>query len=258
MEKFNLREQYYTFDRPVPYKNLLFYPVKMKDYYHLSFFASSLVLEKTADKNPMIAIPMSYLEYLFYFSTEENRMIYILDAMLRLSLGKMEDDNFYIRYGSDNKKPTITIGEDVYYPNDFDEIRTIITEQNDIELPDETIQKDVRDSMESARRYKAKMSGKKLATLEDQMVALSVYTGWPMESIYEMSVRKFKRAIIRADHILHQKIYLQSEMSGMVSFKDKSVLSGWLADINNRDSYSDVKVDLDSLKGKVDLSEAKK
>ena len=165
---FNVRDVYYTFDQPVPFMDMLFYPVKMKDYYNLSFFSTCLTLEKTADPDPIKTISMSYLDYLFYASQKNKSAsyIYLLDALLRLCLGKKQEDEFEIKYyTNDVGKAEISISGQIISSNDFYEIRKIICEQNDIEIPDETIQKNVRDALEEARRYKMKLLGKNVAGL---------------------------------------------------------------------------------------------
>lgn len=249
----------YTFDQPVAYKELLFYPVKLREYYIFSATLTALMLEKTSDPDPIKTIPMTYLEYLFYKNDGENNLIYLLDGLLRLTLGKLDDENFKIKYGvGSDKRPQIEISEKKYDSHDFDNIRKIIANQNSISLPNEKIQKTVRDSLERARRYRQKLMGTKIADLEDQIVALSIYTGWSMDEIYDLTIRKFKKSIERADHIIHQQIYLQAEMGGMVKFKDKGVITGWLSNIEKEDEYSDVSLDLESLQSKVDFSDAKK
>lgn len=257
---FDSNTVYYTFDQPVPYKGLLFYPVKMRDYFIFSVTLSSLMLEKTSDPDPLKTIPMTYLQYLFYKNNSENKLIFMLDGLLRICLRKIESKNFEIKYAQnrDSGKPEIIISGKAYTSNDFDKIRELIAKQNGISLPNERIQKNVRDAMEQARKYKQKISGNKIADLEDQMIALSVYTGLPIDTIYEMTVRKFKRYIERADHMMRQEAYLSAEMSGMVTFKDKNTIKSWLADIEKEEEYADVSMDLDSLKSKVDFSEAKK
>jgi len=44
---------YTTFDKPIPYKDLVFYPVKVKDYEEFLFYASSLMIEKNSIKDPV-------------------------------------------------------------------------------------------------------------------------------------------------------------------------------------------------------------
>jgi hypothetical protein len=257
---FNPRDIYYVFDSYVPYKKLKLYPVLMKDYFQFAFFSSVLMIEKTADPDPIKAISMTLLEYIFYKANNENTYIPLLDALLRMVLGKVEEKNFEIKYWADksDNRPRFKIDNDIYDSSDFDILREIIAEQNGLELPDERIQKTVRDSLEEARRYKEKLLGNKVASLEEQMLALSIYSGWELEKIYNMTIRKFRRAIARANHMVYQQIYQTASMSGFVEFKDKSVLSGWLADIDNNDRYGDVKMSLEELQSKADFSAAKK
>jgi hypothetical protein len=264
-------EMFFVFDDPIPYRRfdgdepLLIYPVSLRKYFLFSYLAQCLTLERTAVTDPMKAIKaisMSYLEYLYSESEDkpmdQTNMVLLLDGLLRLVLSLPEETKAgYLDYKWDNNhKPVLVIGERVYTAEHFDELREIIAEQNEYELPNEKIQKNVRDAIEEARRYKQKLSGNKMAGLEDQCIALSAFTGWPLSQIYDMSARKFLRSIKRVNHMIYQDKYLSAEMSGMVSFKDKSVLSGWLADIDREDDYSDVTSDLSTIENKVNMSEA--
>jgi len=71
-------EEYFTYDKPVPYKELLIYPVKVIDY--LIFFTSVNCLTFEKNKIPDInIIKMSYLDFLFYtFDKDENGKIYLM------------------------------------------------------------------------------------------------------------------------------------------------------------------------------------
>ena len=257
---------YLTFDDLVPYKDLTFFPVKMRDYFVFGILSESLLLEKNSVPDPKV-ISMSYLEYLYSLHYEELKnddnkdkgtILTKLDALLKLCLGKKDDVNFKIEWGTSNKeKPLFKIEDKTYNSEDFDKIKEIISEQNALELPDETIQKSVRDEIEKARRYKQRMNGYKMANLEDQIISLAIYAGWELDSVYNLSIRKFMRAIKRANHILYQNMYLQASLSGFVTFKDKSILSGWLSSSDEEDKYSDVKVSLEELQGKADFSSAK-
>ncbi len=255
---FNKRDIYLAFDKPIPFKKLILYPVRMKDYYMLGYLSQCLMLEKTADPNPMVAISMTYLQYLFHKAKDNLDIIQQLNGLLAMTLCENPNEEIDIKYKvGENNRPIIVIRGDEYNSDDFMEIREIIVEQNGLELPDERIQKNVRDAMEEARRFKTKLNGNKIASLEDQMLALSIYSGWDLDFIYNLTVRKFRKALMRANHMLYQKIYLQAQMSGMVTFKDKSVITGWLADIESDDKNSDVTVDLRDVESKVSFESAK-
>jgi hypothetical protein len=251
----NPRSLYYTFDKPVPYKKILLYPILMKDYFEFNYVASCLILEKDTS---IEAITMTYLEYLFHVMNEENNLLALLDGLFRLVLGIKEDKDFEIRYGKGvDGRPLFEIAGEIYNSDDFDKIREIIVDQNYVEVPDPMVQKNVRDALAEARAWKARLQGTTVASLEDQIIALSLFSGLSLDEIYNFTIRKFIKAVRRANHIIHQNVYLQASVSGMVTFKDKKVLTGWLADLETEDKNSDVTMDLDSLKGKADFSSAK-
>lgn len=247
------------FDLPVEYKNLKLYPITMMDYFEFAYYSDCLMLEKNSISNPELAIKtisMSYLEYLFFSNTDENRLLEKMVNLFRLVLKR--DDTFEIRYIFDkNGKPLLIIDNYTYNSQDFDELKTLIAEQNDLDLPNEKIQKSVREKLEEARKFKQKINGSKLASLEEQMIALSLFSGISMSEVYKMTIRKFFLSIKRANHMVMSNIYLTASMSGFVSFKDKSILKGWLADITVEDKYADVKVDPDALQKKINFEDAK-
>jgi hypothetical protein len=220
------------------------------------------MLEKNSIKDPMIAmkaISMTYMEFMFSVSDNDNKLIQLFVGLLALVL-KKDDDEKFIKFYTDNAtgRPLFEIDGKLYNSDDFDQLRQIIAEQNSLDLPDETIQKDVREKMEEARRFKQKINKSKTASFEEQLTALALYSGWRLEDIYDMTIRKFVSAIIRANHMIMSNIYLTASMSGMVTFKSKDVTRGWLADLEESDKYSDVKMSLESVQNKVSGEEAKK
>lgn len=256
---------YITYDLPVPYRNILIYPITVKDYSMFSALASCLTIDKNSIPNPVI-IRMSDLEYIYKndrVSDDKAPYLLFLDRLLSLCL---KDDKSFEkleesinRYNLDEKgKPFFVIDGEIFKNKDFLEMRNIIAQQNDVELIDENISKEVRDSIEKAREYKRKLNGEKTASLEDYIVSLSVATGWSLEYVYNLTIRKFLKSIRRMDTLVHYKIFLQASMSGMVEFKDKSFIKHWLSNIDDTDKYKDVSVGLDALQSKISLESAKK
>ena len=255
---------YAVFDMPVPYKGLMIYPAKIKDYGKFMAYSECLKIEKNLIPDPDI-IRMTELEYIFYISGEneskEMPPLFLFDRLLSLLLNDNSFDSIkesIYRYNIDESgKPFFTIENQRYYSEDFDAIKTIICDQNLIELPDENISKEVRDSLEKARRYKQKRSGAKPASLEEIIVSLSMASGWELEYIYKMTIRKFIKALEKIDSLIHYKIYLMASMSGFVEFKDKSFIKHWLSGSGEKDRYEDVSVDYDSLKKTISTEGAK-
>src|SRR5689334_9570170 len=174
MSLYNPRDYYYIYDLPVPYKmdeekELKIYPATMKDYLEFHTYATCFLLEKNSIADPRV-ISMSNLEYLYSVSTEENKFIYMFDALMRLVLRnpKMEFRPFIQENGI---KAGFAINGRIYDFSDFDNLREIISEQNLFELPDISIPKDIRDKMDEARRIKESINNRKMASLEDQIIA---------------------------------------------------------------------------------------
>lgn len=219
---------YIIYDDPVPYRGLLLYPVKMRQYLQFLTVARILLLDKNSIPDVKI-ISMSYLEYVYSSSTDENLYMTLLDALLRMVFHIDYSDE--IKYFMDEDgKPYFLIGETRFDSMDFDNIREIVAEQNVLNIPDDKVQKSIRDSIEEAERLRRKAGGNKVAGIEDQMIALSTATGMPLNDIYELTIRKFSKMIERVDLIMHYKIYTAASLSGFVKFKDKSAIKHWLSD----------------------------
>lgn len=249
----------YTFDLPINYKGIKLYPAKVKDYYLFFTFIQPLFLERASDPNPMVALTMTRLEYMLYKSLakDENGQDKFTEGspaemfVNLLGLLTHADPDFHIVFGiGKDKKPTFSIGTVTYDSEDYEKIREIICDQNDVPLPDENMQLNVRKQIEEARRYKDKLRGTKIANFEEQMVSLSSYTGLTLDYIYELTIRKFYLYIKRVTHMIYQEAYLKASLSGMVEFKDKSILQGWLSEIQDTKN-SDVIVDLDEVQNKI-------
>lgn len=254
-----------TYDTCVPYRNIKIYPVTVKDYMMFNLYSQCLTIEKNIIPDAKI-ISMSNLEYIYYATqTNMEKTPYLVWFDRLMSLCLKDEDSFTSieesmkRYEYTEKgKPFFFIGKELYTSTDFDIIKSIVCEQNMVELADDSISKEVRDSMEEARKYKQKLAGTKPASLEDYLIAMSVSTGWTLDYIYGLSIRKFTKAISRLDNLIHYKIYLSASMSGMVTFEDKSFIKHWLSGLDEKDKYDDVLMDLDTVQNKVSLESAKK
>lgn len=245
----HIKELY--FDEPVPYKELLIYPVKMKDYLEFHWLVSCLLIDKNSIPDINI-ISMSYLRFLYHMSITNNEpYIYMVKMLLCmvLHIDFEEAMNFYV---DENDKAIIEIKGMTYDGADFDEITKIIFSQNCITPIDNTIQKEIRDALEKAEEFKMQQTKQKMCSLEDQMICVLISTPLKMEDIYDLTIRKFEKILQRVDAKLHYQIYLSASMSGMVKFKDENVIQHWMNDLTKDDRYSDVKVDMDTMRSKIE------
>ena len=255
--------RFITFDLPVPYKNIKIYPATVRDYGLFKHYEECFSLEKNSIPDPKIIL-MTELEYLYYLFQIDKEKPYLIwfDRILSICLkdnNEFEDMQKSLeRYRYDEKgKPCFLIDGEKYTATDFAEIKKIICAQNLVELPDENISKDVRDSLERAKQYKNKGEDKNPATLEDYIISLATLTGWNFDYIYGMTMRKFIKCLKRMDMYIHYKIFLSASMSGMVEFKDRSFIKHWLNGLDD-EKYKDVSVDLNVIQDKISFESAKK
>jgi hypothetical protein len=255
-----------TFDDPIVYEkkqmdgkisSISFYPVKLRDIYKFDFLSDVLLVEKnTLSKDPNEAIKlitMSYLDFYLQYSNDENLYLSKLYWLLKLCLNKSEISNeeFPIEFGkTKDEKSMILIGDGLYDSSDFEEFRLIMAEQNLLEFEDESIQKELRDKLKEAEAYrnKAQSNGTKPGSLEDLMICAFISAPFRgMDDVYNLSIRKFRKILERIDVKLHYQIYATASMSGMVEFKDKSVLKHWMSDLKKK-PYESAMMDSDKFK----------
>lgn len=245
----HIKELY--FDEPIPYKELLIYPVTMKDYLEFHWLVSCLLIDKNSIPDINV-ISMSYLRFLYYNAANNDEpYVYMVKMLLCmvLHIDFNEEMNFYV---DENDKAFFKVRGIAYSSSDFDEIVKIIFEQNCITPIDNTIQKEVRDALEKAEEFKMQQTKQKMCSLEEQMICVLISTPLKLEDIYKLTIRKFEKILQRVDAKLHYQIYLNASMSGMVKFKDESVIQHWMNDLTKDDRYSDVKVDMDTMRNKIE------
>jgi len=250
MESYHINS--FVFDEPYEYSKLKFYPVRLRDYLLFINAIDCLLIDKNSIPDAKI-ISMSYMEYLLLSSNEDNSNIEKLFALLSICL-KIDFEE--IKIGEDENKKLLLVlsGIKIDFDN-FETIKKIILEQNSVEIPDYTIQKEIRDKIEEGRRMSAK-GGTKMASFEDQIVSLSMASGIPMEQIYDMTYRKFLKSVSRMDLLIHYKIYLQSSLSGMVTFKSTNFIKHWLTQTKD-DKDDNGLLELDAVKDKLNFNDKK-
>ena len=85
--------------------------------------------------------------------------------------------------------------------------------------------------------------------IEDYIDSLVIAMGTTEERIMNMTIRKFWRYIKRYQFREGYTIAKTGECSGMVSFKEP--IKYWMASLDEDDKYKDMKVDEETLKGKI-------
>lgn len=246
-----------TYDRPIDVHGLTVYPITLDKYVEFMLGVGCFLLDKNSIPDIRI-ISMSYLEYLIDLHKQGSEIfLTMLDYVLRLVLHKPDDCRILFGIDEKTKRGSFVI-DGVSYGNDvFDELKNIICFQNLVELPDENIQKEIRDKMEEARKLRRRLSNSKPASFEDQMICVMLVTGLKMEDVYNLTIRKFSKILERADAKLHYEVYLSAGMNGMIDSKNKSLIKHWLTNLDDGDKNSDVIVEMGNLTNKISLEDKK-
>lgn len=262
-----------TFDDPVIYKGKLkIYPITIREYLLFSSIVDVLLIDKDSIPDPSI-ISMPYMRFLLSSNDNQQnavKLIMLLALCCKIDFAsvkvyKDEKDRFVIRViipdekkDDDSKKQVDGDFFDIK-ESDFEEIKAIILEQNMVDIPDYSIQKEIRDKIDEGKRLGGK--GREMAGLEDQIVALSVATGISLESIYSLTYRKFIKYIVRTEMLMNYRMMTEASMSGFVKFdKDprtgESPIRHWLSKERERLS-TDGMVDLQKIKDKINFDDKK-
>lgn len=219
-------EVYFTYDSPIPYKNVLIYPVSVHSYLEFYSCLNCLLLEKN-NTNDINIIRMSYLDYLFYIAEQDIKNEIFIDMLgyLFKLIFKEQEYNFY---RSNNGYIYFTINNQDFLSQDFDEIKKIICQQYFIDCEELLLDSNVMKHLNEAVEYNQKHSVD-APTFEELIVAYHLYNGYDYEKIYNLSVRKFRMAIDRMCLTEDYKIFRTAELSGMVTFKES--IQYWLSHI---------------------------
>ncbi|KOY83026.1 hypothetical protein I6G82_11375 [Lysinibacillus macroides] len=225
-----------AFGKPFLYKGLNIYPVKMKDTDEFYDAVQCLLLPKNDFQQPEI-IRMSYLLFLLTVSqsNDEHRVLEKLLALYRLVF-KTEDIQISI---NEKGMAFVIVNGITLHERDFDTIKTIISEQNLIDLDDEFIDPDTKKAIQEARAFMAKRKTKQ-ADLEQQIIAYHCKSGLPYHEIEQLTLYQFHKGLLRMDYMVSSNAILHARYSGMIEFKNDQDLPHWLGHIEEPKKNEDV------------------
>jgi hypothetical protein len=221
-------EIFYTNDYPVPYKDLLLYPVQVGLYIWFHIFVECLILSKNTSGDAK-AISMSSLDYIFYISIKDKKpyvqflreLLYIVlrkEEKMLISNGSYIDTIDFLAVGD---KWNIRIENTMYDSKDFETIRQIICEQNLIEILDESIHPDWIKAYKDMEEYKRKQNELKLCSFEDQINIVVAKTGYKRENIVTMTIRSFSRLFERINKIEDYEVSMMLSPNMEKKHRDK-------------------------------------
>ena len=240
--KENLNDCLFAISSPITYKELKFYPIKVKYYQFFNIVASVFSMTKYDSGLPE-CMGMNMLQFLFYQDKEkgiDNASValpllqILLEMCMRIPTFNDEGkENIY--FWRDGKKCYMNIFGKDYNWQDYEEIRKIIAAQNGIELVDYTIHPDVRKLIEEKKRLRAASEENKVGTFEELIDSIMLASGQSEDAVLNMTVRRFINLIQRYDIMLSYELYTQ--LSPYIDKKDKKGIVRWNGAIKKDNDY---------------------
>lgn len=236
-----------VFRKPRKYKNMLIYPIRLTDYDEFESNISCLLYDRKRIADVRI-LKMSYLKFLidvvFASIDDKGNQIYgdVIDQLKNILKLSFKED--YIEFGVDNtgKKILIYIGNHIVKENDFEKIRRIICEINDIDISDSFLLPEVEEELIKAQNIKNQIEIIKSATLEERIFSYHIYSGISLSEIQEYSIYQFKKCMERVGLLVEYEIFKPLEVSGQIKLKSGEI-KDWLAHVPPMGRYDDVMID---------------
>ena len=133
-----LKRQYFTFDKPIPFKSFYIYPVMLEEYYDFMYSHDILDIDKDSIPDKKI-IKMTYLEFLINILQESEAVQIKLSNILNICL-KIDLDTVEVKI----KEDKMFINGEEIDSKDFDILRKIILYQNIPSYDDKYIDPDIK------------------------------------------------------------------------------------------------------------------
>ena len=254
--KENLNECLFAISNPVTYKGLKLYPIKVK-YYQFFHIVSSVFSMTKYDSGLVECMGMNMLQFLFYQNPEKgvdnaSVALPLLQILLEMCLripSQDENGNDNIIFWKDGKKCFIKIMGEDYDWKDYEEIRTIIAEQNSIELIDYNIHPDIRKLIEEKKKFRAQSAENKVGTFEELIDSIMLASGQDEDKILNLTIRRFINLIQRYDIMLSYELYTQ--LSPYLDKKDKKGVVRWNGAVKKDNDYKSHLVKASDLEKKI-------
>lgn len=210
-----LKQQYFTFDKPIPFKSFYIYPVMLEKYYDFMYSHDILDIDKNSIPDKKI-VKMTYLEFLINILQESEAVQIKLSNILNICL-KIDLDSVEVKI-KDNQ---LIINGETIDGKDFDVLRKIILYQNIPSYDDRYVDPEIKKLQERHDNIVNKgMDDIQPPTLEDLMIALIAELGYTIEYVTQLSWRKFSLLLKSVEDKIDYKIKKAAEMGGMVTFKE--------------------------------------
>lgn len=239
-----------TFDEPIKFENFYIYPVPLKNYFEFLFSYEILTIKKDRTPDAKI-ISMSYMEYICFLLFQEKDLelakrmrITQLYMLLKLVLRKEIESLSVVK--DEFGRNCIELNGYVFKPNTFDKFKNIILFQNLPNFEDIELNPILEEEIKTADRLRS--ANAKMSSLEKQILSMTIETGYTLNDIKELTLRKFFLLEKQKDKEISYKIQKTAIMSGFVKFE--GTIPHYLEE-DNKDPYQDKLISYQSLKAKM-------
>lgn len=258
IEETELLDRYLPFDKPVPYKNLLISPIKLRDMYEVQGILGILQVDKNT-LGEVSFISMSMLRFILMVVCGEELLQKELYALLykALSIDKKKEITVYL----DDNEEYIMIGNklsevDDYVildehnlikitSEDFDEIIRIILYQNILDYTDKYVDPDVKKAADEYYRLKNKNAVK--VPLEHKINCVQLKTGMTRKAIGDLTMRNFYQLF---NTLVDESDYIAAKTAEFNGVQFKSPIEHW-AYKARKDKYAEAFSDADAFVDKI-------
>lgn len=247
------------YGKPIPWNGLTLFPILMRDYQ--KFLVAQTGLTTQQQTLPAKYVVMPYLEALYALDYDVradggpqgglfSRILLFLTLSLRLEAEKREGGMEYLPVGiqtqMDNPRKLVALkvrqgeAEADITPKNFGQLREILAAQNEVKLPDETLNAEL---VQAERDLAEKSSLNLVPDSEALIYSVSVKTGRPVEEILNWTVRQFVLTERAIDRTTGHLVAALTEAAG-AKYKSGNPWPSWKYD---RDKQSGALVSLAEL-----------
>ncbi|MGE7840760.1 hypothetical protein ACQKNX_08205 [Lysinibacillus sp. NPDC093712] len=234
-----------VYGKPKYINNTPIHPVKMESIVELYEASTCLLIPKNSMSDLKI-IKMSYLSFLIALSQNPDAK-HLSDKLITLI--KLTTRGNDIQFYLDEKNKIFISIDDTYTirERDFDKFREIIAIQNLIDTKDNSLGSDFDKAKADAKAYLSKRNGR-MADLEQQIIAYRCVQKLPYDEIKNLTIYQFRKELERIDLIKSADVLQNAQYSGMVSFKEGTVIPHWLDHIKDKNPDDDIVLTGEQLK----------
>jgi hypothetical protein len=247
IEETELLEKYLPFDKPVPYKDFLISPIKLRDMYDVQEILGLLQVDKN-NLGEIAFISMSKLRFMLLVICSEEKYQFELCLLLQKALSM---ENKIIQVFINDKTEYLIIGDNInehaikITSDDFDEIIRIILYQNILDYTDRYIDPDVKRMTDEY--YRLKNKGAKKVPIEHKITCVQLKTGMTKEAIGNLTIRNFYQLF---DILVDESDYIAAKTAEFNGVQFKSPIEHW-AHKARKDKYAEAFSDADAFVEKI-------